>query len=76
MCHYHQTSPDSPFTRKRVCSLATLDGRITVTGDKLIETRNGVREERTLAEDERLAILRERFGVNLPNPLEPDQTSP
>jgi N-hydroxyarylamine O-acetyltransferase len=76
MCHYHQTSPDSPFTRKRVCSLATLDGRITVTGDKLIETRNGVREERTLAEDERLAILRERFGVNLPNPLELDQTSP
>src|SRR6266576_4430647 len=66
MCHYHQTSPDSPFTRKRVCSLATPDGRITVTGDKLIETRNGVREERALTEDERIAILRERFGVSLP----------
>jgi N-hydroxyarylamine O-acetyltransferase len=66
MCHYHQTSPDSPFTRKRVCSLATPEGRITVTGDKLIETRNGVREEWALTEDERLAILRERFGVNLP----------
>ena len=66
MCHYHQTSPDSPFTRKRVCSLAIPEGRITVTGDKLIETRHGVREERALTEDERLAILRERFGVNLP----------
>jgi N-hydroxyarylamine O-acetyltransferase len=66
MCHYHQTSPDSPFTRKRVCSLATPEGRITVTGDKLIETRNGVREERALTEDERVAILHERFGVNLP----------
>ena len=66
MCHYHQTSPDSPFTRKRVCSLAIPEGRITVTGDKLIETRNGVREERALREDERIVILRERFGVNLP----------
>jgi len=66
MCHYHQTSPDSPFTRKRVCSLATPEGRITVTGDKLIETRHGVRGERALTEDERVAILRERFGVRLP----------
>lgn len=66
MCHYHQTSPDSPFTHKRVCSLATPNGRITVSGDKLIETRNGEREERALTGDERLAILRERFGVSLP----------
>jgi len=66
MCHYHQTSPDSPFTRKRVCSLATPEGRITVTGEKLIETRRGVREERALTEDERVVILRERFGVSLP----------
>ena len=65
MCHYHQTSPDSPFTRKRVCSLATPDGRITVTGDKLIETKNRVRKEIALTEDERIVILRERFGVNL-----------
>ncbi|MFY9559626.1 MAG: arylamine N-acetyltransferase [Terriglobales bacterium] len=66
MCHYHQTSPDSPFTRKRVCSLATPAGRITVSGDKLIETSNGVREERVLQQDERRAILLERFGVSLP----------
>ncbi len=66
MCHYHQTSPDSPFTRKRVCSLATPEGRITVSGVKLIETRQGVREERTLTEDEPVAILRESFGVRLP----------
>jgi N-hydroxyarylamine O-acetyltransferase len=67
MCHYHQTSPDSPFTRKRVCSLATPEGRVTVTGDRLIETRNGVRDERVLQGDaEWRAVLRERFGVNLP----------
>lgn len=66
MCHHHQTSPDSHFTRKRVCSLATPEGRITLTGDKLIETRRGVREERVLQEAERRTILRDRFGVSLP----------
>lgn len=67
MCHYHQTSSDSHFTRKRVCSLATPDGRITASGDKLIETCNGVREERVLAGDaEWQAVLRERLGMSLP----------
>jgi N-hydroxyarylamine O-acetyltransferase len=65
MCHYHQTSPDSPFTRKRVCSVATPAGRTTVSGDRLIETRDGVRQERRLTDEERIAVLRERFGVNL-----------
>jgi N-hydroxyarylamine O-acetyltransferase len=67
MCHYHQTSPDSHFTRKRVCSLATPEGRVTVTGYKLIETRNGIREERVLQGDEEWrTVLRDRFGVSLP----------
>jgi len=67
MCHYHQTSPDSHFTQKRVCSLATPEGRITVTGDKLIETRNGVRKERVLQGDEEWrAVLKDRFGLSLP----------
>jgi N-hydroxyarylamine O-acetyltransferase len=66
MCNYHQTSPDSHFTRKRVCSLATPEGRITMSGDKLIETRNGVREERVLHGDEEWrAVLRDRFGMAL-----------
>ncbi|PYX27428.1 MAG: acetyltransferase [Acidobacteria bacterium] len=65
MCHYHQTSPDSPFTRKRVCSVATPAGRITVSGDRLIETCDGVRQERRLTDEERIAVLRERFGVSL-----------
>ncbi len=36
MCHYHQTSHDSPFTKRRTCTLATPEGRITVTGMRLI----------------------------------------
>jgi N-hydroxyarylamine O-acetyltransferase len=66
MCRYHQTSPDSPFTRKRVCSRATPEGRITLSDGKLIETRNGVREERVLEDDEWRANLHDLFGVVLP----------
>lgn len=35
MCNYHQTSPNSHFTSKRLISLQTENGRITITGNKL-----------------------------------------
>ncbi len=64
MCLYHQTSPQSHFTQKRVCSLATPDGRVTLSDLRLITTRGGVRQERMLAnEEEHAATLRELFGV-------------
>ncbi|HVN19907.1 MAG TPA: arylamine N-acetyltransferase [Dongiaceae bacterium] len=66
MCHFHQTSPDSSFTRKSICSRATPEGRITVTEMTLIMTRNGTREERVLASnDERIAVLGQEFGITL-----------
>ncbi len=66
MCHHHQTSPDSSFTQKRICSRATPDGRITLSELKLISTCNGVREEKELAsEEEWRAALVEQFGVRL-----------
>jgi N-hydroxyarylamine O-acetyltransferase len=66
MCHYHQTSPESPFTAKSVCSIATPDGRITVTDRRLTFTRNGIREERLLASDaEWRAALKEHFAIVL-----------
>jgi N-hydroxyarylamine O-acetyltransferase len=65
-CHYHQTSPLTTFTRKRVCSLATPDGRITLSDLRLITTRDGQRDERPLADEaEFRLILRERFGIAL-----------
>jgi N-hydroxyarylamine O-acetyltransferase len=67
MCHYHQTSPKSHFTRQRICSLATPEGRITLSDEKLIETRGASRLETSLSGDhERQAKLRELFGVVLP----------
>jgi N-hydroxyarylamine O-acetyltransferase len=64
-CLYHQTSPESTFTQKSVCSLATPAGRITLSGRKLITTENGTRSERDLSESEWEAELRDRFGVTL-----------
>ncbi len=66
MCHFHQTSPDSHFTQKRICSVAVPNGRITLADLKLITTKNGTREERMLAsEDERRAVLQQCFGIVL-----------
>lgn len=64
MCLYHQTSPESHFTRKRVCTRATLEGRITLSDLRLITTSNGERQESMLAnEDEYANMLLEHFGV-------------
>lgn len=68
MCRYHQTSPDSPFTRKRVCSRATSAGRITLSDRKLITTRGAARDERLLQSEEECAeVLKSHFGIVLRN---------
>jgi N-hydroxyarylamine O-acetyltransferase len=64
MCTFHQTSPDSPFTRKRVCSRATPTGRITLSGTRLIVTEKGQRTERDLTEAEWSRALKEYFGID------------
>lgn len=67
MCTYHQTSPESHFTRQRICSRATPQGRITLSDLKRIETRDGRREERELSGEEQWrATLRDTFRINLP----------
>ncbi|HSU82317.1 MAG TPA: arylamine N-acetyltransferase [Thermoanaerobaculia bacterium] len=63
MCHFHQTSPQSHFTQNRICSLATPDGRVTLSGMKLITTRGGGKQERELDESEHAEALREIFGI-------------
>lgn len=63
MCEYHQTSPESPFTRRRLCTLATPEGRITLSDRRLLITQNGKREERLLSEEERRTALKEQFGI-------------
>jgi N-hydroxyarylamine O-acetyltransferase len=65
MCRYHQTSPQSHFTQKRVCTRTTEEGRITLSEMRFITTlRNGERQERTLTDQEEYAeILRKHFNI-------------
>ena len=65
MCRYHQTSPDSHFTKARICSRATEDGRITLSDMRLITTsKSDGRVERTLASEAEYAdVLCEQFGI-------------
>jgi N-hydroxyarylamine O-acetyltransferase len=66
MCRYHQTAPESPFTRRRTCSRATPQGRITLSDGRLIVTERGERQERPLSgEGDYAAALRELFGIVL-----------
>ncbi len=64
MCLYHQTSPDSSFTQKKVCSIATATGRITVTDNKLIVTDRDMRAEFQLkSENEFTEALARYFHI-------------
>ncbi len=65
MCRYHQTSPDSHFTKKRICSRATHDGRITLSDMRFITTAGpGQRHERVLESNEEYNhILQQQFGI-------------
>ncbi|MGP3638264.1 arylamine N-acetyltransferase family protein [Streptomyces sp. 24-1644] len=63
---YHRTSPDSHFLRSVVCSRLTDEGRVTLSGRKLVTTVRGVRHETPLATDaEVLAAYRDHFGLLL-----------
>jgi N-hydroxyarylamine O-acetyltransferase len=64
-CTFHQTSPDSGFTRATVCSIRTATGRVTLAGRVLIETTADERREQELSSEAFGRALRERFGVEL-----------
>lgn len=66
MCNYHQTSPNSGFTKKRVCSRATENGRYTLSNFRMIITENGTKNEKELASEEEFeSHLKEYFNITL-----------
>ena len=66
MCNHHQTSPDSHFTRGKVCSLMLENGRKTLTDKKFIETRNGAQSEKEIASDDEFhALLAREFQIKM-----------
>jgi N-hydroxyarylamine O-acetyltransferase len=66
MCHYHQTSSLSHFTQKRVCSMVTEKGRITISGNILKKTENGSVTETSLTDEAEFnKALWDYFNVKL-----------
>jgi len=66
MCSYQQTSPESHFTKQRICSLATPTGRISLSDLRLITTIHNERTEHMLSsQEEYFATLADQFGIVL-----------
>ncbi|MEQ8712855.1 MAG: arylamine N-acetyltransferase [Cyclobacteriaceae bacterium] len=71
MCDYHQTDSDSPFRKKKMITIATKSGRITLT-DQLLKTTHLGEETETklLNQDEFYSKLEHHFGITLPRRLQ------
>jgi len=66
MCRFQQTSPQSPYTQRRICTIATQDGRLTLFDMRLTITDRGQRTEQLLeSEDEYRTALFQYFGIDL-----------
>jgi N-hydroxyarylamine O-acetyltransferase len=64
MSKFHQTSPESGFTKRWICSKATPDGRITLANGRLIITSEREREEILFGTGEEVRqCLRDHFGI-------------
>jgi N-hydroxyarylamine O-acetyltransferase len=65
-CWWHATSPESHFREAPRCSRRTETGRVTIAGDRLLETVHGERTETVLATDaDVLAAYEKHFGILL-----------
>ncbi len=65
VCYYNQTSPQSPFTRQPLVSLATEDGRLTLSGNTFTTTRSGEKQKTVIDDKEMATVLKQYFGIDL-----------
>ena len=71
MCTFQQTSPDSIFTQKIVCSLAKPKGRVTYANGRLIKTNAGEKTEKDITGE---TELRHVFGSEFGFVIEDDHS--
>lgn len=65
MCEFHQTSAESHFTRGKVCSVLTSDGRKTLRDKGFILTIGAEKTEDAVGSEEQFAeILQREFGIS------------
>ncbi|MFF0143962.1 N-hydroxyarylamine O-acetyltransferase [Amycolatopsis sulphurea] len=66
MAWWQSTSPDSHFTQNLTCSRLTAQGRVTLSGTRLIETVEGERHELDLPGEQAVRLAyRVYFGIRL-----------
>ena len=64
MCDFQQYSPASHFTKGKLCSLMTTDGRKTLTEKSFIVTAAGEKTEEPIDSDDKFAeLLQREFGI-------------
>ncbi len=64
MCNYHQTSTQSHFTGKKMITILTEEGRITLSDSTLIINERGEKlEHSVLNEDAFYSKMEEHFGI-------------
>lgn len=64
MCDFQQYSPESHFTKGKLCSLMTENGRKTLTDKKFIVTAHGNKEESNVDSEENFdALLMNEFAI-------------
>lgn len=67
MCDFQQYSPDSHFTKGKLCSILTEDGRKTLTDKAFITTIGGKRSESLIgSEQEFNQVLLAEFRISVP----------
>lgn len=66
--HFNQTSPKSHFTKKEIVSLATSQGRITLSGNSLIITSDEVRQKSIVSENDKPSFLERHFNIRFNHP--------
>lgn len=60
---FNQTSDKSPFTQKDIVTIATTNGRVTLSGQKLTTTEKGEKHETTISETEKKDVLERYFQI-------------
>ncbi|MFD5572301.1 arylamine N-acetyltransferase family protein [Streptomyces cadmiisoli] len=64
-CWWHSNAPQAHFTQNLVCSLPTENGRVTISGQRLVITDGGHSSEVELPQETVLEAYRDHFGIVL-----------
>jgi len=66
MCIFHQTSPESHFTQEIICTMATKNGRVSLSDDFLTITDGSSKKKTKVVSDKDFKHkLMDHFGIQL-----------